>query len=289
MIAQQVNAERIVLLGWARAILLQMAHPLIAAGVVEHSAFRGGALAAAGRLHHTVRAMLRLCFGDDRTVAGTVAGIQAIHRRVHGELRDATGPFAAGHPYSAEDPALLLWVHATLIESVIGSYEQFIAPLSAAERDQYCDEAAGVAIALGARADEVPRTWAALARYVERVHASGVLAVGHDARLVARAVLHPPLRPLTAPAGWIMRLITAADLPAPIRAQYGLRWSDSRARQHAWVVRGVRALRRVVPDRFAQWPEARAGARPDAREAAAGLAPGPKPHESRETVIRRPA
>ena len=52
------------LLGWSRAILLQLAHPLVAAGVAEHSTFRGGPLTAVARLHHTVRAMLALTFGD---------------------------------------------------------------------------------------------------------------------------------------------------------------------------------------------------------------------------------
>ena len=63
-ITWRVNAERIVLLGWARAILLQLAHPLVAAGVFDHSGFRGTPYAAASRLYHTVHAMLSLTFGD---------------------------------------------------------------------------------------------------------------------------------------------------------------------------------------------------------------------------------
>ena len=63
-------------------------------------------------------------------------------------------------PYSAEDPDLVLWVHATLLESVPLAYERLVGPLTIAERDAYCAEAAPIAIALLARSREVPRTWA---------------------------------------------------------------------------------------------------------------------------------
>src|SRR5687768_9666876 len=106
VISRRVNAERLVLLGWSRAILLQLAHPLVAAGVAEHSSFRAGSVAAAKRLHMTVRAMLALTFGTGRGRAAARDGILAIHRRVHGVLPAATGRFPAGTPYSAEDPDL---------------------------------------------------------------------------------------------------------------------------------------------------------------------------------------
>src|SRR5690606_11371838 len=109
-----INAERLMLLAWARAILLQLAHPLIAAGVYEHSAFRSGPLTAAGRLYHTVKAMLALTFGDAAAQRTTIDNILSIHRRVRGTIPEAAGRFPAGTPYSAEDPDLVLWVHATL-------------------------------------------------------------------------------------------------------------------------------------------------------------------------------
>ena len=125
-ITWRVNAERIVLLGWARAILLQLAHPLVAAGVFDHSGFRGTPYAAASRLYHTVHAMLSLTFGDEAARQRTIEGIRAIHRRVNGVLQETTGPYAAGTRYSAEDPALVLWVHTTLIESVLMVYEKLV-------------------------------------------------------------------------------------------------------------------------------------------------------------------
>src|SRR5687767_3094336 len=146
------------LLAWARAILLQLAHPLVAAGVAEHSTFRGGPLTAASRLHHTVRAMLSLTFGSEAARQATLAHINGIHRRVNGTLDENVGVFTAGTPYSAEDPELLLWVHATLLESIPLVYDRLVAPLSEAERDRYCIEAIPTLRALGVPGGE-PHTW----------------------------------------------------------------------------------------------------------------------------------
>jgi uncharacterized protein (DUF2236 family) len=270
MVSRQVNAERVVLLGWSRAILLQIAHPLVAAGVAEHSSFRGGAIATAVRLRHTVRAMLRLAFGDAATAERTIAGIRAIHRRVHGHLREPVGRFPAGHPYSAEDPALLLWVHATLIESVILVYDLLVGPITAADRDRYCEESAAVAVALGARDDEVPKSWPALVDYMERQRSAGALAVGSDARVLADAILHPPFRVLTGPLGWINRLMTVGLLPDTLRAQYGWSWSSRQAWQLRIVVRLLRTVRRLLPFGWAHWPEARGLPTPAAPHAVPG-------------------
>ena len=75
--ARRINGERVVVLGWTRAILLQIAHPLIAAGVHEHSRFRESPWAAAERLHSTIRAMLALTFGPEDATSRALEGILA--------------------------------------------------------------------------------------------------------------------------------------------------------------------------------------------------------------------
>ncbi|HEX5071277.1 MAG TPA: oxygenase MpaB family protein [Vicinamibacterales bacterium] len=257
MIGRRINAERLVLLGWSRAILLQMAHPLIAAGVVDHSHFRSGAREAALRLRGTIRAMLALAFGDPVAYAKSIAGIRSIHTRVHGRLRQPAGVFPAGTLYSAEDPALVLWVHATFLESAVLVYERLIAPVTDADRDRYCDEGAGVAIALGARTHDVPRDWRSLQAYLAAEYASGRIAVGEDAHLIANAVMFPPMSPVTGVPAWINRVITVGLLPEPIRDQYRYRWDARRARQFERTVRSLHAMRVVLPRALAWWPEAR--------------------------------
>lgn len=259
-LSRRINAERLVLLAWSRAILLQLAHPLIATGVAEHSAFRDGPTAAARRLHHVVRAMLALTFGDPDKQRAAIEGIARIHTSVHGTLRDSLGPYPAGTRYSAENPDLVLWVHATLVESVVLAYDAIVAPLDTRERDRYCEESIWVPIALGARNADVPRTWADMMRYVESVHASGALFVGDMARELASAVLSPPFGFLGGPLTWANRLITRGLLPPPIRAGYGFAWSSRDDRHLASVIRTLRALRRWSPRAIVLWPEARATA-----------------------------
>jgi uncharacterized protein (DUF2236 family) len=256
-VARRLNAERSALFAWPRAILLQLAHPLVAAGVSEHSSFRGGPTAAATRLRATVRAMLALTFGtaDDRH--RTLETIRGIHRRVHGRLRVAVGRFPAGTPYSAEDPELLLWVHATLLDSIPLVHERLVGPLSEADRDRYCAESAGVAVALGARDADVPRTWHALGAYLTDVYASGAIAVGDEAKEMASAVLQPPLSTLIAPVTRLNRLVTVGLLPQQVRAQYGYEWSEHHERRLASAFRMLAAIRHHIPDRLAHWPDAR--------------------------------
>lgn len=246
-----------VLLGWGRAILLQLAHPLVAAGVFDHSGFRGTPYAAASRLFHTVHAMLALTFGDETARERTLEGIRTIHRRVNGELPETTGSYPAGTRYSAEDPALVLWVHATLLESVILVYEQLIGPLTPAERDEYCADAFPIAVALNARDEEVPRTWNDLRGYLNRMYASGTIAVGTQGRELAEAVLSPSGAWMVAPAAWINRMITIGMLPPQLREQYGMSWTPRQERRLARVVSVLRLTRRVLPDAIALWPAAR--------------------------------
>lgn len=252
-ISWRLNAERMVLLGWGRAILLQLAHPLVAAGVFDHSGFRGTPYAAASRLFHTVHAMLALTFGDEPARERTLEAIRTIHRRVNGELPETIGHYMAGTRYSAEDPSLVLWVHATLLESVPMAYEAVIAPLTPQDLDVYCEEAAPIAIALGARPEDVPRTRAALDAYIDRMHASGVLTVGADARLLAKEVVSSRLAALAWPLGWMNRQITIGWLPPSIREQYGFTWDDAGARRSRRALRVLRGVRRVLPRRLAQW------------------------------------
>jgi uncharacterized protein (DUF2236 family) len=256
-IARRLNAERLVVLGWTRAILLQFAHPLIAAGVHEHSGFRRSPLAAVGRLRHTIGAMLALTFGDAAAQHRTLETIRAIHRRVNGSLAERVGPFPAGTRYSAEDPALVLWVHLTLIESIVLVYERLVSPLRSDERDAYCAEAAAVAIALGADPARVPRTWEGLRAAIEAGYASGDVVVGRQAKELAQALLQPHGAWPALPVLRINETLAMGLLPASVRDQYGFRWTPLRARVMTATVASLRLARRVCPDVLVRWRDAR--------------------------------
>ena len=257
-ISRRINGERLLLVAWLRALLLQLAHPLIAAGVAEHSTFRGSTAAGFARLHQTIGAMLAITFGAHDERQRTLEGIRAIHRRVRGSLRSAAGVFPAGTPYSAEDSLLLVWVHATLVESILLAYEQLIQPLTPADRDRYCADSADVAVELGARADAVPRSWAALRAHLDEGYASGRIAVGPQALTLAGALVSPfESRLGNRLVSPVASLLAAGQLPPHIRAQYGFTWDCRRSRRYGRIITVLRLARRCSPSRLAVWKSAR--------------------------------
>jgi len=201
--------------------------------------------------------MLAITFGDEGERARALDAIAAIHRRVHGTLPAACGRFAAGTPYSAEDPALLLWVHATLIDSILVVYDRLVAPLSEADRDRYCVDSADVAIALGARADEVPRGWRELQAYIDREYEASSIAVSAQARTLAAALLSPVSGRAAAPLTALATLLAAGLLPAKVRRDYGFVWNRRRKRAFNVTVRVLRLACHALPHAITWWPQAR--------------------------------
>jgi uncharacterized protein (DUF2236 family) len=256
-VVRRVNGERLVVLGWGRAILMQLAHPLVAAGVDAHSTFRATRRARYLRLHQTVQAMLDLTFGDERTAARAAGRINAIHDHVHGRLDRSVGLFRAGTPYSAHQRELLLWVHATLLDSMPLAYEALVAPLEPGARDAYCREAAAGAARLGLPPDTVPQSWSALERYMDGVARSGTLAVGPHARALAREILYPPLAWMSGPIAGFQRDLTIGTLPPALRRAYGFAWTPRDERRLRRRARLVRRLRRLLPAALARWRRAR--------------------------------
>lgn len=256
-VVERINGERLVLLGWPCAILMQVAHPLIAAGVAEHSTFRDSPVAPLRRLHGTIKAMLGLTFGDEGQQRRVIDTIRSIHTRVNGTLDREIGRYPAGTPYSAEDPALLLWVHATLLDTSIRLYELIVGSLTAADRDEYCRDSASVALALGADPTAVPRDWPATSNYVEAILSGPTLAVGGNALALADAILNSRTMTLSGPAGWTTRRLTVGLLPPELRRQYGLKWNAGEERRFLRVVSGLRRIRRWTPMQLARWKGSR--------------------------------
>jgi uncharacterized protein (DUF2236 family) len=253
-ISWKINRERVVVAAWGRAILLQLAHPSVAAGVHGHSTFRGSLRSSYRRFHSTVGAMLSLTFGDTEQVIAAAAGINAIHDRVRGET------------YSAHDPHLQRWVHATLLDSIPLTYERLVGPLAPRERDQYFSEAAIMEPLLGMPDGWLPRDSAQLDTFMREMLAGGTLVVTETSRALARAVLYPPRWYLAWPAFRPLQLLTIGSLPPSIREAYGFQWRPRDERALARWTAFLRALLRFLPAFARQWPAARrVTANPEAR------------------------
>lgn len=251
-VSWKINREIVVVAGWGRAILLQLAHPSVAAGVHHHSSFRGSLTASVRRLHSTVGAMLSITFGDTEQMIATAAGINAIHDRVRGRVSAGTV-----ETYSAHDPELQRWVHATLLDSIPLVYERFVAPLTPEERNRYCTEAAIMEPLLGMPAGWLPRDSLALDAYMRGMLAGGTLAVTDTSRALAQALLYPPRWRLAWPAFRVMQLLTIGTLPPAIRQAYGFKWHARDERALARWTMLLRTGRRRLPRVASEWPMAR--------------------------------
>jgi len=204
-VAWRVHADLGTLVGGLRSLLYQTLHPLAMAGVAEHSDYRKDPW---GRLHRTAEFVAATTYGTSAEAGAAVARVQRVHAHVRGTAPD-------GRPYSAEDPALLTWVHATEVDSFLAAYQRYGAGLTDAEADQYVAEMAMVAIAFGA--DPVPTSVAEL----DRVLAGYQLRGSRQVRDATRFLMFPPL-PLSARGSYALIAAAAVDL-LPLRAQLELR------------------------------------------------------------------
>jgi uncharacterized protein (DUF2236 family) len=251
--AWRIHRERVLLAGWGRAILLQIAHPKVARGVAEHSAFATDRWGRLRRLHRTLSAMLALTFGSEAEAVASAARINAIHDRVHSRLDDPAG----GPPYSAHDPELLTWVHATLIDSFLLAYRLFVGPVTTREADRYCTEAAGIEPALGIPSGRLPRTERDLREYLDAMLAGGSIEVTDTARRLSREIIRPPAPALVRPALWVAELPAVGLLPPAIREAYGFPWSAGRARALRALAAVTRGGLPLAPPALRYWAVAR--------------------------------
>ena len=256
-VGRKLQREIVLLLAWGPAILLQLAHPLVARGIADHSAFRRQSHGPMRRLAHTVGAMLQLCFGTEQEALEVLARINAIHDRVNGRLPEAAGTFVAGTPYSARDPALLAWVHATLVDMNVRVYELYVRPLSLEEKDRYCAEATAIEPHLGIPRGTLPRNFDELGRYMGAMLSSGEITVTDTARSLARSVLYPERLRVAQPVLPVVRLATAGLLPPVLRDSYGLSWSPQKQAMFSLSAGIIRNLLRLTPRVVRHWPAAR--------------------------------
>jgi uncharacterized protein (DUF2236 family) len=252
--AWRLDREALMLLGAGpRALLLQLAHPGVAAGVAEHSDFRADPWR---RLDGTLRSYLRIIYGSTAAARAEIRRLNALHRRI------------AGRGYDARDPALSLWLHATLVDSTIVVNDAWAGPVARDRAARFYEETKPIARAFGVPDGRLPADLEAFERYLaEHMDPGGPVRVGATARELAEAILHPPLPGVLARAGLHPRLYdwtlwpSIGLLPEPIRTQYGFAWGPLERAVAGWLVTTWRVWNPVLPASFRQMPQALAADR----------------------------
>ena len=230
---RRVSREPALLFGGGRALLLEVAHPLVAAGVAQHSQFRTDPF---GRLQRTLDAMSAITFGDREAALAAARSVERAHARVAGLLSSATARLPAGTPYHGRQPDLMHWVWATLVDTSVAVYELFVAALPPGAVEEFYAQQRVLAMLLGIPPAELPPSWSAFRANFEAIVAGDRLEVTPEAREIADAVMS-----MAGPGP--VRAITAALLPERLRAGFGLAWDEARAERFAGLVRSVRSLR----------------------------------------------
>lgn len=252
----QLGGDWTLLLGGGRALVLQVGHPAVAAGVEQFSDFRANPWK---RLTGTLDLYLSVVFGGEQRARRAGTQLRALHR-------DIKGVDADGNRYHALDPEAFAWVHATLVDSAVEMVERFKRPMSAAEKDRYCAEMAQVGALYGLRERDLPGAWQQQREYLDLMIRERL----RDSPTV-RDVLHSVMRPARPPAlpipegawragSWpgaqLIRLVTIGTLPLALRAKLGLRWSEGQQRALEAAQRLIRITTPLLPDRVRLLPPA---------------------------------
>ena len=193
-----------------RSLMVQALHPLAMAGVAQHSDWRRDPF---GRLAATSGYVLSVTYGDTAAANASAARVRAVHTHVRGT------DGVTGLDYSAEDPELLLWVHAGMVDSIVHVVQRYGRGLDAVEADRYVAEMVPFAAIVGVPAEQVPTSVQGLREYIESVD---LLQATPAARDAIDVVLDPPdlsddLRELWHELGQV----AIGTLPGWARSMYG--------------------------------------------------------------------
>jgi uncharacterized protein (DUF2236 family) len=243
----RVNREWLIALAGPRAILLELAHPAVAAGIAQHSNYRGDPF---GRLYRTMKTMTEISFGTETEMRAALKHFHKCHARVH-STADACP--ASAFVYDARDPHLQLWVWATLLDSVLRVYDRFVTPLTFADKCAYYDDCVRLAQFLGISRNVIPSTYTGFNLYMGAMLYGDALHVTQDSRNVVNALFAPSLR------GDLTRLFSSVGiglLPPRLRQEYGFAWDETRAKRVERLASISRRVRPWIPTALAIHPKA---------------------------------
>jgi uncharacterized protein (DUF2236 family) len=253
---RHVAREGLVLLGAGRAVLLQLAHPLVAEGVNRNSSFMRDPLA---RFIRTMEFMHTLVFADRQSVEAAIKSFDQMHARVKGELSEQIGAYEQGTRYSGQDPTLKLWVFATLVDSSNRAYQRFVRRMHPEQQREYYRDARRLGTLMGIPDQMLPDHLEGFEAYLQNMLTGDDLTVSPASHRIAQHVLHPEVSIIPGISAGLMRLATAGMLPPRWREAFNLNWD----RKHALALRALsiwcRTVRPIAPPRVWQGPMQRHG------------------------------
>ena len=258
-----VNREAAIFLGAGRALLLQLAHPWVAAAIADQSDVFADPL---GRFHRTFSVTFTMVFGTLDQATAAARRLYRRHATIVGFLPTVAGPFAAGSPYSANEVSALRWVHATLMETAVLAHDLVLPSLADEQRERYWAEARLLAALFGIPQASLSPDWASFGAYTRAIVESDVLTVSPAARDIAGQIFSGRVTGLRVPMWY--RALTAQLLPEHLRDAFGLPFGDAERRSAGRALRWMARIYPSLPDRLrtvGPYQEARARVRGEDR------------------------
>jgi uncharacterized protein (DUF2236 family) len=200
------------------------------------------------RLVRTAKSFEAVIMGSRAEADEVLAGVHLKHLRVRGVLPEDTGPYAAGTPYNALDPALMLWTLAVMMDSAECFYDMLVRTLLSDEREALWRDYVRFGELFGMRSDDMPSTYPELRDYYERTLASDRLWLTDEARYMGRVSAFEIPMPASAQAAKrVHDLIMLGSLPPRVRNLYRLKWTSAHALAFEAATRTARVARLALP------------------------------------------
>ncbi|MFS8198355.1 oxygenase MpaB family protein [Streptomyces sp. CWNU-52B] len=227
-------------------LLLQVAHPVVGAGVADHSNFRAEPWP---RLVRTLLSLTTVIYGGQQ--AATDEARRLIH--VHAAMK---GTDSAGRRYHALNPEAYHWVHATLVKAPVDGQRLFGKGMTEEETERYYREMRDVGRVWGLKEHHLPATWAEFTEYYDDM-VDNRLEHNQSVQDVLDELAHPAKpfrwipgllwRPLARVAARYALLVTVGTLPPRLRERLHLTWDRRRQRSLRRFAFLVRVLMLPVP------------------------------------------
>ncbi len=246
----RISREIALLAGGGRAALLQLAHPYVAHAIEQHSPTKTD---PQGRFLRTFSSVFTLLFGDVAATVDTARRVHRIHSVIEGPITTQTPRFELGHSYSANNADALLWVFATLVDTVVKTYSLLIAPLTHDERERYYGEAKRFGMLFGLSREHLPETFTDFQRYMTQTLESDLLCVTPFARDLAGFLLDTPA-PMLKPIMGGYRMFTSGLMPHRLRESYGLPIGPAQQLAFWLEVRAAKLAISGLPARLRYYP-----------------------------------
>jgi uncharacterized protein (DUF2236 family) len=203
-----------VLIAAGYALLLQVAHPTVGAGVSEHSQFQRDQW---GRLLRTLDYACTIVYGGPQAAGEMGRRIRSFHTQIKGTRAD-------GQRYHALEPSAYAWVHATLAEGIFAAHERFGRPFTDGQRQELWSEWRSLGRLLGIRDGDLPPDWRGFRAYVEEMVETQLERTAAVEEVWA-ALARPVWPILSPPLAHLVRVSTAGLLPATLRRRLGVGWT----------------------------------------------------------------